>query len=302
MKITVFCGYEYFCNKLVKQLSEYDRENKYIFANTIGFLNKLLAIYKIIIADNVFIIGGSIYGSKIINLALLFNKKIFIEWVGTDILIATENYNRGKVNREYIEKCCHLCEVDWTKEELKKIGIDATICDIVTVDIDNSNNNRNYNDHNLIKNSITVLSYIAKNREEFYGIDFILRLAELYPEINFRICGTDGDNYKHLKNVEFLGWIDNMNYEYDNCDIFMRLVQHDGLAFSVIEALSRGKWVIYSYPFNYVQTYNNFDDLKIKFQILLNKCINKQSNNEAVDFVYSRYNIKKVLADLVGKL
>ena len=121
MKTTVFCGYEYFCNKLVKQLKEYDKENKYLFANTIGFLNKLLAIYKIIIADNLFIIGGSIYGSKIINLALLFNKKIFIEWVGTDILIAIENYNKGKVNKKYIENCHHLCEVNWTKEELKKL-------------------------------------------------------------------------------------------------------------------------------------------------------------------------------------
>ena len=291
MRKTIFFGYEYFCKKLVNQLTEYDKENKYIFVSTNTFFNKLLAVYEILISNNIFIIGGSIYGSKIIDLALLFNKKIFIEWVGTDILIASENYNK-----DYIKKCIHLCEVGWTQEELKQIGINAKICDIVTISSDECNN------HKICDDGITVFSYIAQNREDFYGIELILKLAELYPNVKFRIAGTTGVNCKQLNNVKYLGWINNMNVEYDNCDIFMRLVQHDGLAFSVIEALSRGKWVIYSYPFNYVQTYNNFDDLKIKFQILLNKCINKQSNNEAVDFVYSRYNIKKVLADLVGKL
>lgn len=293
MRKTIFFGYEYFCKKLVNQLTEYDKENKYVFVSTNTFFNKLLAVYEILISNNIFIIGGSIYGSKIIDLALLFNKKIFIEWVGTDILIASENYKNGFVNKDYIKKCVHLCEVGWTQEELKQIGINAKICDIVTISSDECNN------HKICDDGITVFSYIAQNREDFYGIELILKLAELYPNIKFRIAGTTGVNCKQLNNVKYLGWINNMNVEYDNCDIFMRLVQHDGLAFSVIEALSRGKWVIYSYPFNYVQTYNNFDELKSVFDKLLQKIKNEEVNNKAKNFIFHRYEKENILYNII---
>lgn len=295
MKKVVFFGYKYFCSKLVNKLREHDNDNQYFFVDTNNFLGKMLAVYKILTSDIIFIIGGTISKSKIIDLALIFNKKVFIEWVGTDVLIARENYDMCNFNSKYIIKCQHLCEVDWIRNELRNIGINASICDIVTID-----DNKEYNKRDINCDKITVLIYIAKNREEFYGIDLILKLAELYPKINFRICGTDGNNYKQLNNVLFLGWVENMEDEYDNCDIYMRLVKHDGLAFSVIEALSKGKWVIYSYPFDYVKTYKDFNELKIVFDDLLEKCYEGQLNTSAVNFILKKYNKKHVLTNFIN--
>lgn len=44
--------------------------------------------------------------------------------------------------------------------------------------------------------------------------------------------------YKEIRKYSFLGWVNNMGDEFKKCSVFLRFVEHDGLAFSVIEALN----------------------------------------------------------------
>ena len=294
MKILIF-GYKYFAKSLASDLQKHDLKNHYVFIDTAdNIISKMKSVFEIITADRLFIIGGCINNSKVIDIALFLKKEILMEWVGTDVLNAKKSCFNGEKNDKYLYKIKHYCEIDWIEKELLKIGIVANICDIVRLE-----NDYQIKDDNDASNTVIALSYIGKNREDFYGIENILNLAKIYTEIEFRICGTDGENIIAPPNVLFLGWIDDMRKEFKKCSIFLRLVEHDGLAFSVVEALSFKKWVIYSQSFEYTYSYNNFDELVKCFQKVMNNINNKELNKNGKKYVLKRYNKNRVLNNLV---
>ena len=102
---------------------------------------------------------------------------------------------------------------------------------------------------------------MAKGREEFYGIEKLLRLASDFPDIEIKIVGIS-EYYKSAPaNVKFLGWVENMDEQYQNCVLYLRMPEHDGLAFSVLEALANGRYVGYSYEFDNVFFIKNYTEL-----------------------------------------
>ncbi|WP_293718147.1 hypothetical protein [uncultured Phascolarctobacterium sp.] len=297
MKVLI-TGYKYFSKSLASDLQKYDVDNQYIYIDpTLNFMEKIKLFFSIIAVDKLFIIGGCINNSKVVDIALFFKKDIFMEWVGTDVINAKKDYMSGIKNEKYINEIKHCCEINWIRQELLEIGISAAICDIVRVDeeiiIDKSN---------VKNNTIVAFTYVGKNREEFYGIKNILKLAKLYPEIEFRICGTDGKNIKRSENIVFLGWVNNMGDEFKKCSVFLRFVEHDGLAFSVIEALNLKKWVLYSQPFEHTYSYSSFNELVKSFDRIIKKILNGESNCKGKKYVLNRYGKNKVLNNIVQML
>lgn len=265
--------------------------------NDKGKIKKLIeAIRKIIKSDIVYIGYGCYKINIYLYLAKIFNKKVISHWIGTDVLLAKENNNLNKVVK-YID--CNLTCSPVLKEELKEMGINAIEMPIVP-----NWNNTNYSEL-PVKHSVLV--YMPEKKEEFYGLEYVKYAAETYPELKFYIVANDNDTL-NLKNVQFLGRISHEKMEklYDKITILLRMPKHDGLSLMLLEALIKGKEIIYSYKFPYTQYAASKEEVSDK----INEIIQKQPefNKLGHQYVLKNYNIndikenlKKILFNIYAK-
>lgn len=285
MKICIICSSRYWGNYIANLF--YDSEINCIISYTNSIKNYLNTIKNIIKSDVVLVIGGTIEKSKIIDIALIFNKKVVFFWIGTDVLKAKQ-LNKDKICKNYIFNCTHICECDWIKNELFEVGISA---DIVNIAVVNDNKKSCYNEWNKMK----IICYSGEKREYFYGYENIFKLAELYPEFTFNVVGSSGKSVNKLPNIKFYGFVDDLERKFADNFLFIRVPEHDGLSVSVLEALSHKNWVIYSYPLKFAYNGCNFSEIKDSFDKVKKHFENKELNESAVNFVlpkYSEHNTK----------
>jgi glycosyltransferase involved in cell wall biosynthesis len=291
----IITGMPYFAKKLHQQLKRYDKKNTYIYLNTFyKKLDKFKFLWNIFTTDIVFMHGGSIEGSNVIDLTLFLKKKMIIVWAGSDVINEIEKFNNNKYKSSYIDKVCHLCETEWIKEELKVMGVDAKIQATMIYHKKKTNLKKL-----SFPDKFSVLTYISKDRPKFYGIDIVVKLANDFPNIEFKIAGLQ--EYDDLpSNITLLGWVD-MNKEYQKCVVYIRTPSHDGLGFSVIEALSYGRVVFRNYDFSYVNYFEGYEDLKNQFQKTIDSFNDKKLklNVDGMSFVRKEFSEKKVLGNLI---
>lgn len=325
----LFIGEKYFALKIIKSIKNYCNKNnikefKFYFTDTYKNIFGIIKYFFYLIKCDLLIsIKGYITKKNEIEFAFLFKKKIIFFWIGSDVLKALDNFKRGKFSKKYIEKIKHFCEIEWIKEELKTTGLDVEILNFVSINIPeifikNHKKNfvNNYLDDIIDKNKeliskiynsnkeFTLLTYINKYRPDFYGLIHILNLAnDLLFEKNIKIIITginenEAKSFLNKKNINlisqniiFKGYIKEMSNEYLNSHVFLRIIEHDGLSTSVLEALSYGKHVVYSYDFPFVYKANNYDDLKNIILKLYEKFKNNllTPNYDGLKFVLNNY-------------
>jgi glycosyltransferase involved in cell wall biosynthesis len=242
MKV-ILVGLPYFARNIARNLAKTDTTNCYLAIDaSAGVWQKIRYVWHMISAKVLYQVGGShIYGGTL-RIAMLLSRKIVMHWVGTDVLNLREACKVGDVNTELIRRTIHLCEVDWIKEELIEVGVHAEIAQIACFAHEISVPPR-------LPEIFSILSYIGRGREKFYGIDKLIELARSFPDIPIRIVGIAEYSELLPSNIQLLGWVKNMATEYTDCVLYLRLPEHDGLAFSVLEALSYGRYVGYTYAF-----------------------------------------------------
>jgi len=291
MKIALI-GNNYFGELLAKQLSEFDTKNSYIFYDTNAKnIDKIKFLLSILFIDTVYSISASLNDGGALNLALKFRKKIVQHFIGSDVLTAIEDFKHKRINKDLVVNSHYLCEVDWIKSELSTIDINANIASIAIYDKEVQ--------HQL-PDTFTVLTYMAKGKEEFYGMDDFMTLATAFSDVPFKIAGIDSYDKELPRNIELLGWVD-MDKEFQNTVCFIRNAQHDGLAFSILEALGNGKIVLYNYQFPYVNYFENSDDIieyiaNAKKEFEAGKL---EINYQAINFIKKEYSKNHVLGNLV---
>ncbi|MFZ6052139.1 hypothetical protein [Halocola ammonii] len=205
--------------------------------------DQLKGLFLIPKADVIYSINGTLSKSRVFDIALKNNVNCIMHWVGTDVLKSTEAYQSGIYKEDYLDKVNHFCEVNWIQDELKQIEIDARIVNFASFD-------RSYALTAPDSNRLRILSYMPENRSEFYGLPKVIDLAKNFPEIDFTIVGATAKKYQPLpENLEALGWVDDMDFQFDNCHATIRVPQHDGLSNFVLESLARGKQVLYNHPY-----------------------------------------------------
>jgi len=287
-------GNNYFGPKLAKQLSEFDKNNSYKFYDTNAkIIDKIKFALNLPFIDIVYSVSGTISGGGALKLALKFNKKIVQHFIGSDVLMAQEDFKANKINKKLIKSSKYLCEVKWIQDELKEIEIDSKIVPIMTYD--------NFSNPKEIEN-FSVLTYLGKNKEEYYGINDFIQLANDFKEIEFKIAGIK--NYKNLpKNIKCLGWVD-LKKELQDSAIYIRNAKHDGLAFSVIEALAEGRYVAMNYKFPFCDYFKNYNELRNIIQKRWNEFKNNSLdvNYKAIEYVKQEFNSEKVLSKLKEEL
>ncbi len=290
MNIAVI-GNSHFGSILVEQLSRYDDLNNYSFYDTNEKkLDKLKFALNIFNIDIVYSISASTCGGGALTLASFCGKKIVQHFIGSDVLSAVKDYENNNFSKKMIKQSTYLCEVAWIQDELKEIGVNAEVVTIMAY-------KQKENPKTFKK--FSVLTYMAKRKEEFYGMHDFIALAKCFPKITFKIAGIK--SYDDLpENIICLGWV-NMIDELQNSTVFIRNTEHDGLGFSVIESLSLGRVTFYNYNFSFVNYFRGYYDLKNQFLETTYKFENSNLNinHDAIEFVKENYNEEKVLKNLV---
>ncbi|MCX5852796.1 MAG: hypothetical protein NT072_12230 [Deltaproteobacteria bacterium] len=297
MKI-ILIGLPYFRERLTKLLHSFDNQNKYISINTATNFGKMKYLWNILNSNLVYSIGGSVEGSRAISCALRLGKKVVVHWVGTDVLNAVKTMENSKFKREnsYIGNVTHYCEVEWIQKELQDIGIQSKIVPIAIYEGKNSSDIK-------FPRKFSILSYVSNRNPEFYGIKTLIQLAVDFPDIEIRIVGIDALNEAIPSNMKLLGWVNNITEEYSNSIIFLRIVKHDGLAFSVIEALSNGRYVGYTYPFVGCFCVYDYSDLIgwVEKLYSMHKTGVLHPNYKGIEITNKCYKKERILGNLVSE-
>lgn len=94
----------------------------------------------------------------------------------------------------------------------------------------------------------SVLVYLPTERRAFYGEPAVQTAVENNPDLTFVVVGDESHSLARFPNVRSLGWVADMDALWSEVGAVLRTTEHDGLPRFVLEALLRGRYVIYSTP------------------------------------------------------
>ncbi|HTE86393.1 MAG TPA: glycosyltransferase [Dehalococcoidia bacterium] len=197
--------------------------------------------------DLVYLVGGQIERwSRPDWLTRAVRRPIVMHWLGSDITYALAAAARGRASSRLVTRPTHWTEVVWTADELRPLGIRAEVVALTST--------RFVREAQPLPDTFTVLTYLPVARPDFYGRALVMRLAEALPEVRFIVVGSasavgEGLVPSHVPaNVEFLSWVEDMAPVYARSTVLLRMAEHDGLSFMVLEALAAGRHVIWNHP------------------------------------------------------
>lgn len=166
-------------------------------------------------------------------------------WIGTDVLRTLEAVANGALterSRERIAGALNLAVAPHLVAELESVGIPARPIPFPAGALDIPE------EAPPLPAQMTAISYVPDTRREFYGMATLLKAARALPEIRFLFFRGTGESVPDLpKNVEFLGFVEDMHDVYAASSVIIRLVEHDGDSSVIAEGLLYARPVIYSY-------------------------------------------------------
>jgi len=220
--------------------------------------------------------------------SILLGKRVIVHWIGTDVLSATSPKVLAPISllRRFVYRVVslHLTVSENLANELKSIGIKARVVPLIP-NMTVSPEDTSWPSENV------VLVYLPKGREEFYGSNIVFRLAEEAPNLKFLILGNLGEGMPQLSNIEFLGQVDNLASIWKRVKVYLRLTKHDGLPHMVIEALARGKQVIWSYEYPFCHKARTFEEAKGALKDIIDQ---NQPNTQAIAWARSTFDPLKL--------
>ncbi len=296
-KRIIIVGLPLFAKRLSQDLKSFDPSLKVTALDTYyNKKDKIKALFLIPFCSVVYSINGTTSKSRVFDLAFFFKKKVMMTWVGTDVTKAIKNQNRIQ---KYIDRAEHYCEVQWIQTELKEtLDIDAEILNFFNF------KNSKSTDFPALNKGLNVLSYIAKNREEYYGLPTILELAKNFPNVKFDVVGTDGKDLEQAPNLTYHGWVEDMQPLFEKAHVTVRLIEHDGLSGFVLESLFNKKYVLYSNSLEGVLHVENKQDAVTALGDL-NKQLQEQSltaNEDGAKYIKNHFMHQQIMANLRAKM
>jgi len=186
--------------------------------------------------------GGRISMGKFLWVARLMGKeKIVMLWSGSDVLFARNELASG-LRAPWITDRIHWAVSPWVAEEVRALGLACEHVHAYAIP-------QVANPKPLPKR-FSVLLYVADAaKAELYGWDRMVEVAAKLPKVQFNLCGLPpGQNLIGPSNISIQHWTDDFAPVLEGSTVYYRPVRHDGLSFSVLEALAHGRHVLYSYP------------------------------------------------------
>lgn len=232
--------------------------------------------------------------------ALIFKKKLIVHWIGSDLYSLLLDTRKSKMKKNasvFLNKMFNV--TNWVaspllKEELKELGITSEVVYIPTelvraVDI------------LPLPAEVSFISYLPKTNHEFYGSKLVFQLAKNYPDIEFHIVANDGEGMPEFENIKYHGWVNELRMDelYNNTYGVIRLPIHDALGGTVIEAVLRGRYAIWTFEASYVFTANNYDQLESSIQKISKKT---KPNFSGSQYIQEHFNYDKLRDDFKKKI
>lgn len=223
-----------------------------LLQNNVKFISAIKWFRAMLKVDYIYNVYTSEHIWKKALLCKLFGKKIITHWIGTDA------YNAIKLKKKYRYKFIdfHFACFESIQDELKCIDINSVVLPIFPYKMDLS--------LSKMPDIHACLIYMPAGKEEFYGFNVLKKIFSEFGKLKFYIVANDNkDFFSDFPNVEVLGElsIEEMNEIYNRISIVIRLPKHDGLSMSVIEALGKGKIVLWNYHYPYVNYVENENDI-----------------------------------------
>ncbi len=294
-KNIVIIGLPYFGNMIAKKYQQEGKKVQYLPMDSL--FNKIKAIIKLYKADVIFCIGGMVNGEFAYLLSLKNKGKIVMHWIGSDVLNATKSFKSGIYNNKLLSKSVHFVEVPWIAEELKSIGITAEVVPLTPCEL--------FDEPPPLPSKFCILSYFTKDRPDFYGRNVIYKLAKELPDIEFWVVGSRKEEHPPAPpNLVFQGYVKDMRNIYTQITALIRFTEHDGLSFMVLEALSAGRYVFWTYPLEGVIQVKTYEELKYEIINLKRSFLEGKLalNSLGVYVVKEKYDPEKVYKNLYNKL
>lgn len=265
-------------------------EQKYNVINLQEFLDekgKLKSIVKWIInvmkVDCVYNIYTSQYVWKKAIICKLLGKRFITHWIGTDAYVALKENLRIDKNISY-----HFACFDSIQDELNTLSVTSEILPIFPYKMNL--------DLVEMPGKHACLIYMPTGKEFFYGYDMLEEVFIRYSDLDFYIVGnTDIAFFEKYSNVHVLGVLslEEMNEVYKKISIVIRVPRHDGLSMSVIEALAKGKYVLWNYKYPFSRHVRNGEDIIQELGSILNEI--PQINKAGHDYVNKTYTSENFL-------
>ncbi len=167
-------------------------------------------------------------------------------WIGTDVLKAQAQ--RGWLARRRLTSAVrigtHVAAAPWLCEELAALGVPAELAYFPLV-------MRDAEVEPLPAGpTLRLLSYAPKDRWEFYGGDLMLEaLSAMGDGATMTLVGGRPSSVTELPpNVQVLDHVDDFPSLIPGAHAVLRIVEHDALGATVVEALQLQRHVVYTYP------------------------------------------------------
>jgi len=200
--------------------------------------------------DVVYQMGGPLVPRSIFEACKLFHKPIVKHWLGSDTL----RLHDADVRRQCASSIVtNWADAPWLVDELKAEGISGEVMGLspiaATAELP------------MPAAPLTVLWFLPEDRFEFYGGQMALSLARAMPDARFLFVGCERRGRPAPANVEYLGFLDDIDLAYARAHVLVRMPDHDGLSQMVLEALNHGRYVVWNYPFEASMTASMEDEV-----------------------------------------
>lgn len=277
-------GLPLFAERFANNMQLFDRANKYVFLNTYyKKIDQLKFLRLINSTDLIYSINGSLKRSKVFDKAIQKKVPIIFNWAGSDVLLAIEAKNNDTYIQQYIDWPQHYAVAPWLAQELEEIGIHAQFLPYLDFE-------KKLEPTIPKSDRIKVVTYINKANPDFYGLKKIEALAKNCSNVQFNIVGMEAPS--RIPNIQFYGWVNDMDEFINEHHVVLRLTKHDGLSNFILDGLSLGRTVIYNMPLNHCIVESSIE----RISGLLNDFEVKSwsLNQEAIHYMKTTFNKETV--------
>ncbi|HKU68026.1 MAG TPA: hypothetical protein VJP85_09635 [Candidatus Baltobacteraceae bacterium] len=239
----VVVGFDYYANFLAHLVNEHSTQwRMHAFsASRFGTIRALLALRR---ADALISFGGPGPNVALVEAARRRNIPVIVIWAGSDVIKAQDDPFELQVVKQ--ERFYHLSDGPWLIEELALLGVQAEYEPVTAV--------RSEGPLQPLPRQFRVLTYLPEPRRDFYGASVIYEAARAMPDVQFDVVGAGAPDPKASANVAFHGVVTDMPRRIDESVVLLRAPEHDGKSMLVLEALARGRHVVWNYEFPHVHT------------------------------------------------
>lgn len=237
MRVAVI-GLPFFGRRVAESLREAGIEARYLPSPAIEPRRIPSVLAELLRADLVYAIGSRAAKGSPVDLLARSGKRVLLHWVGTDVLWARRDAAAHRLSRWLTERAVHWADAPWLVDELGALGIVAEERPLPMP--------MAVGEPVALPGTFRVLVYLPEHAREPYDVAATLAVVRALPEIEFLVVGGFEPS-EPIPNLQALGFVRNMTDVYHRCSVLLRLTHHDGLSHSVVEALSYGRYVVWTY-------------------------------------------------------